>query len=322
MSKFLSDGEAAAFGRFKGVLSREDLDRVFFLDDADRLLIGKRRGAHNRLGFALQLTTARWLGAFLSDPTEVPDVVLAYVAGQLEVEDPSCVGHYLERRRTRFEHVEEIKAACGLRDFAAVSGAFERWIAARAWMTGDGPRAIFTDAVDWLRQHDVLLPGVTTLARLVARERAESNQRLWDTLAGVPSAAQQRMLESQLDAPEGARVSDLERWRQGPADPSGKNLQLALRRVAEIHAVGVDAAGVRALVAAMRLVDLARYGLAADAPRLRRHPPARRLATLLATVVHVQASSIDECHRLLDVRPRLAGGSCPRGSRHREDPGA
>jgi DNA invertase Pin-like site-specific DNA recombinase len=42
--EFLSDVEAAAYGRFDGSPLREDLDRVFFLDDADRRLIDKRRG--------------------------------------------------------------------------------------------------------------------------------------------------------------------------------------------------------------------------------------------------------------------------------------
>ena len=140
--EFLSDVEAAAYGRFDGGPSREELDRVFFLDDADRELVGRRRGEHNRLGFALHLTTVRWLGVFLPDPTDVPVVVLGYVARQLEVEDPSCVGRrYLERRRTRFEHVEEIKLVCRLREFAQARSEFEEWTAARAWMTmGEGAR--------------------------------------------------------------------------------------------------------------------------------------------------------------------------------------
>jgi hypothetical protein len=70
-------------------------------------------------------------------------VVLAYLAGQLGVGDPSCVGSYLERRPTCFEHAEEIKLGWGLREFAQADRSFEEWAAARAWMTGDGPRAIF-----------------------------------------------------------------------------------------------------------------------------------------------------------------------------------
>ncbi|MFB9471661.1 DUF4158 domain-containing protein [Nonomuraea salmonea] len=41
------------------------MEKMFFLDDADRKLIGRRRGDQHRLGFALQLTTARFVGRFL-----------------------------------------------------------------------------------------------------------------------------------------------------------------------------------------------------------------------------------------------------------------
>jgi len=58
-----------------------------------------------------------------------------------------------------------------------------KWVEDRAWTTGDGPGTISDAAVLWLRERRVLLPGATTLARLVARVRDEVLERHWDTLA-------------------------------------------------------------------------------------------------------------------------------------------
>ena len=69
---FLTDAQVAGYGRFDGVPSRADLERFFFLDDADKDLLGDRRGDHNRLGLMLQTTTVRYVGRFLEDPLDVP----------------------------------------------------------------------------------------------------------------------------------------------------------------------------------------------------------------------------------------------------------
>ena len=38
--EFLTDDEAAAYGQYAGAPSQADLERVFFLDDDDRVLVG------------------------------------------------------------------------------------------------------------------------------------------------------------------------------------------------------------------------------------------------------------------------------------------
>jgi hypothetical protein len=106
-------------------------------------------------------------------------------------------------------------------DFARVEGELAVFVGRRSWVRGDGPKAIFADAVGWLRERDVLLPGVSRLARLVARERDAATQRLWETLHAALTDQQGRELDALLLVAPGERVSALERWRTGPARASG-----------------------------------------------------------------------------------------------------
>jgi hypothetical protein len=195
---FLTAKQLAACGRFDGVPSSEELERFFFLDDEDRKLIAKRRGAASRLGFALALTTVRFLGTFLDDPT-VPSAVLDELAGQLMIADPSCVKTYVERANTRWEHRREICRVDGWREFASVREELSRWIDNRAWTTGSGPKAIFDGVIVWLRRRQVLLPAVKELERLVSRVAREAHARLWSTLADLLTAQQARLLLDLLE---------------------------------------------------------------------------------------------------------------------------
>jgi TnpA family transposase len=299
--EFLTDEEAAAYGSYQGVPSRLEMEKLFFLDAEDKQLIAKRRGDHSRLGFSLQLTTVRYLGLFLPDPLAVPAEVVAYLAEQLEISDPECVGRYTERRTTKFEHADEIKAKFGLVDFEAKEKELREWVDARSWTTGDGPKAIFLDAVRWLREHDVLLPRVTTLARLVAQVRDEANQRLWDTLCALLTSEQRAVLETLMKVPDGERVTQLEKWRKGPTKATGRNMEKALNRASEIRGTGFGAIALEEAVPARRLVEMARYGMSAKSRQISRHPEARRLATLLATVVFLEGKAVDDCLELLDL---------------------
>ena len=50
--EFLSDEQVSAYGRFTRKLPAGGLERFFYLDDADRDLVARRRSDHHRLGFA------------------------------------------------------------------------------------------------------------------------------------------------------------------------------------------------------------------------------------------------------------------------------
>ncbi|MEV0087611.1 Tn3 family transposase [Saccharopolyspora sp. NPDC050642] len=298
--EFLSDEQAAGYGAFPEFVPRSELERYFFLDDADRELVRDKRRAHNRLGFAIQLTSVRYLGRFMPDPRQAPAEVAEYLAEQLEIADPSCLKDYGERDGTARTHAGEIQNGEGWRDFSEVISELGEWIDARAWTTGDGPKALFDAAVGWLRERKVLLPGVTRLARLVGSCREAANQRLWETLHDLLDDEQRAALDGLLEVPDGHRNSHLDRLRRPPVRVSGPAMVDALQRAAEILGLGFAEVDTE-LVPPRRLAELSRYGVQGKASLLRRHGDSRRAATLLATVTYLQTRAVDDALDLLDV---------------------
>ena len=96
---FLTQEQRDGFGRYVDPPSREELERYFHLSDDDHKALLPLRGEHNRLGYATQLTSVRYLGTFPEDFSAVPDEVLQALSRQLGINDPTCILAYAESRR-------------------------------------------------------------------------------------------------------------------------------------------------------------------------------------------------------------------------------
>lgn len=239
--EFLTPEQQRRYGRYTEEPSPLQLARFFHFDDRDQQLIARRRTDHTRLGFALQLGTVRFLGTFLPDPLAIPETVVAYVAHQVGIADPACLARY-ESQDTQWDHVAEIQREYGYRAFHDPREVFPlvRWLYTRAWLSAERPSVLFDLATARLVERKVLLPGVTTLERLVARVRDRTALRLWRLLATLPTAEQHDKLTALLSVPEGARVSPLDRLRHAPTRISGPALVSALARLEEIRTLGVS----------------------------------------------------------------------------------
>jgi hypothetical protein len=215
---FLTRGQLAGYGRYYEPPSAAQLDRFFHFDDRDRALIDRRRGDHNRLGFAVQLGTVRFLGTFLARPADVPQVVASRVAEELGVGDPGRLAAYAQREPTHREHAGEIQREYGYRDFSDPAARRElgRWLDARAWATAERPSVLFDLATARLIDAKVLLPGASVLARAVASARDRAVARLHRTLAEAAIDEQRHRVEQLLEVAAGEQLSPLELLRTGP----------------------------------------------------------------------------------------------------------
>jgi hypothetical protein len=128
---------------------------------------------------------------------------------------------------------------------------------------------LFYSALARLRAERVLLPGVTTLRDDVASARKAAEGRLYATLAQAVTAEQAGHLEQILQVPEGQRRSQLDLWRRGPKNPTGRGLVMSLDRVAQIAGLHMGAVDVTSTgVPTRRLIELARTGFEAKASKL------------------------------------------------------
>ncbi len=300
--EFLTETQKNNYGRFAGELSPVELARYFHLDDTDRALIDKRRGDHNRFGMALQLGTVRFLGTFLPNPIDVPEGVKMFVSQQLDITDMTSLPRYVAREATRLEHTAAIRQHYGYFDFNDPPWRFRlsRMLYARAWTSSERPSLLFDVATHWLTANKVLLPGATTLERLISQIRERTATRLWCKLACLPDRKQKEALHGLLSTDDDSRISALERLRQGPVHVSGPSFISALDRYEELRKLGIHNLDI-SRIPPVRLKNLARHAAQISAYKIARMPEDRRIASLVAFAHAYETTTLDDALDVLDL---------------------
>jgi len=299
--EFLTKEQKNQYGQFSGEPNQTQLARYFHLDNSALTLIEKRRGDYNRLGFALQLTTVRFLGTFLPDPVNVPSGVINFIAQQLGI-GISGLEQYMGRKVTRYTHSSEIQAFYGYHEFNAFPWRFRlsRLLYTRAWIGNERPILMFDFATAWLIGNKVLLPGATTLSRLISEIRERAVNRLWIRLSSLPTKEQIDKLETLLQVPEGERISLFDRYRKGPVSISSPAFIIALSRYLELKDFGLQDLDF-SRIPPVRLKNIARHAGVISMQKIARMPDNKRIAILVAFVKSFEVMALDDAVDILDL---------------------
>jgi TnpA family transposase len=131
---FISLSDRENLNRFPSDTPEDVLIAFFTLSTVDKELIFNHRGDHNRLGFALQLCTLRYLGYCPDDFIHITQTVTGYLAKQLDILSPvPLILQYGQREHTRTDHLQEIVAFVGYNKAAQTDfDALEEWLTERA----------------------------------------------------------------------------------------------------------------------------------------------------------------------------------------------
>jgi len=298
---FLSAVQCDNYAKYPTDLPLDIVDSLFFLDDHDLEWIASKRGDFSRLGYALQLTTVRFIGAFIPDLSKIPHVVIDRVAAQININDPeSCVSMYMESEQ-RWRHTAEIRSRYGYIEFIEKGSRFRlgRILCALCWTGTDRPGVLFDHAVGWLSTNKILLPGITVLERFVAEIRSRMESRLWRMLIKNLSVSQQEKLNDLLVVEDDERLSLLDKLRKGPISVSSTALVQTLKRVESARNIKVKLPLYR--IPACKIAILARFANTAKITAINRLPFERKMATLVAFANHFESDSQDDSLDVLSM---------------------
>nr|ART36135.1 B176 [uncultured bacterium] len=284
-------------------LSREDLD-----------LVGERRGAPSRLGFAIILLYMRWPGRVLEAGEKPPGAILAFVADQISV-PATAFDDYARRDETRRTHLADLMKRFG---HAAFDRNHFRAIVAFAMpvaQTVTQPLPLAGTVIDELRRRRVLLPPPAVIEAIVRRALQQAEQLTHEILTTGIEADKLAALDALLTRRSDQGATWLAWLRNAPQSPAARNILRLLERLDHVRMLGHDPARATMIPSATfdRLADEA---VRITPQHLGELSPLRRHATLAAAAIRLEESLTDGALIMFD---KLLGSMARRAENRTRD---
>ncbi len=219
----LTAAERERWQRFPETIPQDDLAVYFLLSADDQREVNRQREPFNRLGYALQLCTLRYLGFVPTDFTATPEVVVTFVAEQLGMA-PQVLALY-DNRETQSDHRRHVRTYLGFRPATPMDVyALQTWLLARA-LEHDKPTLLLQLACEKLYRERIVRPGVTRLERFVATAREQAHEETFRQLTPLLTDERKTLLDGLLQ-PDATTGRTLLSWlRQEAVSHAASALQ-------------------------------------------------------------------------------------------------
>ncbi len=274
-----------------------DLGTYYTFSQHDLDIINNHRRDHNRLGFAVQLAVLRFPGWSLSDLKMIPGSVLSYIAKQVGVE-PDVFPLYAQREPTRREHMEEIRQAYGyrnftLREYRSISQTMLKY----ALENGNAVYLLRT-AIDELRKQKIILPGMTTLERVVWEAQQRAEEKISELLISSLNREQVEKMEQLLSPMPESSKTYLAWLREIPGSCSPDAFLKVIEKLEYVRdlRLQIDTKGIHP----NRLRQLSKVGARYEPHSFRRFDDPKKYAILVAYLIELIQDLTDQAFDIHD----------------------
>ena len=265
-------------------------------------MIRQRRGAANRLGFAVQLCYLRFPGIFLGVDEPPFPPLLRMVAAQLKVPVESW-NDYGQREQTRREHLVELQTVFGFKPFTMSHYRQAVHTLTEMALQTDKGIVLASTLIENLRRQSIILPAMNAIERASAEAITRANRSIHAALADSLIPVHRQCLDELLKRKDGSKMTWLAWLRQSPAKPNSRHMLEHIERLKAWQALDLPA-GIERQVHQNRLLKIAREGGQMTPADLAKFESQRRYATLVALAIEGMATVTDE---IIDLHDRIIG---------------
>ena len=227
---------------FDLAITQAEVARYCTLNQTDRALVFKRRGAHNRLGFAVQMCAMRHPGRLLGDQETPPDEMLRFLADQVDALPQDFV-FYIKpgQRKSRQRHITELLEYLSLReadtsDHRSIMKSLET-----VALENDDPVNLTIRILAAFRRRNCVTPSQDVIDQHCRKLLTRARHTAWERLAEGLNNKQAEALNALLTTkgPDG-RVSLLAWLRHPPQAARAACIGRVFDRLERIRRIGMD----------------------------------------------------------------------------------